>query len=501
MSILKELKKLGENISILYVEDDIKLLEGMANYLKLIFASVDIAKDGEEGLKKYNNNNYDIVITDIQMPVINGIEMIKAIREQNFNQEILITTAFSEVHYLLKAIELNVNGYIVKPINFDKINTTLYKVVSTINMQKENIRYKTKLEEMVEVKTAQNLLLQKKQIDNYEKTLLSLVELVEKRDTYTGGHSQRVAKYSKMIAKHMNFSEQECELVYRAGILHDIGKIETPDAILLNPGKLNKLEFSLIQEHVKTGANMLQKIPMYEALSKIIAQHHERHDGQGYPEKIKGDEILPLAKIMIVADAFDAMTTNRIYKPKMSKTKALKELSTFSGRQFNPTVAKYALEVFKDIKVDEGIAQLPSTFMEEKKFAFFFEDQLTGAYNKAQLELKLIQSKNTKLTYYLTILLLHNFSSYNKKYGWNSGDLLLKQVVKLLKDKFRDYSIFRLEGDDFVILADKNLKNDFSSIKDFLVKSGDIVQLEIKEFNTKDQQIKSTDDIKKLIEC
>ncbi|NOX15613.1 MAG: response regulator [Epsilonproteobacteria bacterium] len=499
MPLLKELKKLGQNISILYVEDDKDLLQGMTNYLKLVFARVDTAQDGEEGLEKYSKNSYDIVITDIQMPKINGIEMIKTIRKQNLNQEILITTAFSEVHYLLKAIELDVNGYIVKPINFDKINATLYKVVSTINMQKENIRYKTKLEEMVEEKTAQNLLLQKEQIDNYEQTLLSLVELVEKRDTYTGGHSQRVATYSKMIAQQMNFSQQECELVYKAGILHDIGKIETPDAVLLNPGKLNKLEFSLIQEHVTTGANMLQKIPMYKELSKIIAQHHERHDGQGYPAKIKDNEILPLARIMIVADAFDAMTTNRIYKLRMSKIKALKELSTFSGTQFNPTVAKHAVEVFKDIEVDEGITQLPSTYMEEKKFAFFFEDQLTGAHNKAQLELTLIQNINASLTKYLIVLLLHNFSSYNKKYGWDSGNLLLKRVTKILQNKFGDCSVFRLEGDDFLILSNKNLKTNFLEIKDFLVKSGDIVQLEIKKFNTRDQQIKSTDDIKKLI--
>ncbi|MCF6173221.1 MAG: response regulator [Campylobacteraceae bacterium] len=499
MSLLKKIKYLGKNISMLYVEDDKDLLKEMTTYLNLFFNRVDTALNGEEGLEKFSKNSYDIVITDIQMPKINGIEMIKKIREQNSNQKILITTAFSEVHYLLKAIELDVDGYILKPIDFDNLNTVLYKTAGIIRMQKENIRYKTNLEEMVKIKTAQNLILQKEQIDNYEQTLLSLVKLVEKRDTYTGGHSQRVAKYSKMIAQQMNFSPQECELVYKAGILHDIGKIETPDAVLLNPGKLNKLEFSLIKEHVKTGTNMLQKIPMYKELSKIIAQHHERHDGKGYPANIQGDEILPLAQIMIVADAYDAMTTNRIYKPRMSKTKALKELSTFSGTQFNPIVAEQAIKVFKDIEIDEGIAQLPATYMEEKKFAFFFEDQLTGAHNKTQLELILVQNINRKLPQYLIVLLLHNFNTYNKKYGWNNGDLLLKQVVKMLQNKFGDCCIFRLEGDDFVILSDKKLKSSFLEIKDFLIKSGNIVQLETKEFNLEKQQIKSTEDIKKLI--
>jgi len=499
MVYLKELKKLGKNISILYVEDDEALLEGMVNYLSLMFKRVDTAIDGKEGLDRYKKRSYDIIITDIQMLNMNGIEMIRAIREINANQEILIATAFSEVHYLLKAIELNVSGYIQKPINFDKINTTLYKVVKTIYLQLENRRYKTKLEDMVEKKTAQNLILQKEKIDNYEQTLLSLVELVERRDTYTGGHSQRVAKYSKIIAKAMGFSKQECELVYRAGILHDIGKIETPDAVLLNPGKLDEFQFSIIKEHVSTGANMLKKIPMYKELSKIIAQHHERYDGRGYPAKVKGDEILPLARIMIVADAFDAMTTNRIYKSRMSKSDALQELSTFSRTQFDPEVAKCAINIFRDMELNEDIFQLPSTYMEEKKFAFFFEDQLTGVHNKTYLELMLVQNKNNNETRYLGILLLHNFTEYNKQYGWNSGDLLLKQIAKILTDEYKDCCIFRLEGDDFIISSDKYVDIHSPKIDELLSKTNGIIGLEIKEFKARDEKIESIGDIKKLL--
>ena len=499
MVLLKELKKLGQEISVLYVEDDITLLEGVANYLNLVFAKVDTATNGEEGLKKYNKDIYDIVITDIQMPKMNGIEMAKAIKEINPNQEILITTAFSETHYLLKAIELDISGYIVKPIDFDKINATLYKVASRIYMQRENISYKTNLKKMVKEKTAQNTALQMEKIENYEQTLLSLVEMVERRDTYTGGHSQRVARYSKMIAEAMDFSKQECELVYRAGILHDIGKIETPDAVLLNPGKLDEFQFSIIKEHVSTGANMLKKIPMYKELSKIIAQHHERYDGRGYPAKIKGDGILPLARIMIVADAFDAMTTNRIYKSRMNKSDALQELSTFSRTQFDPEVAKYAINIFKNMELDKDIFQLPSTYMEEKKFAFFFEDQLTGAHNKTYLELMFVQNKNNDETKHLSILLLHNFTKYNKQYGWNSGDLLLKQIAEILTNEHKDCCIFRLEGDDFIVSSDKYVDIRSPKIDELISKTNNIIQLEIKEFTAEDEKIKSLNDLKKFL--
>jgi len=499
MSILKQLKIISSNISILYVEDDKTLLESLSAYLRLIFVHVDTAEDGKSGLEKFHKNKYDIIITDIQMPNMNGLKMIEAIREKDPDQEILITTAFSEVSYLMKAIELEVNGYIIKPINFDKINTTLYKVVSRINMLRENERYKTKLEEMVEQRTAQNLVLQREKIDNYEKTLLSLVELVEKRDTYTGGHSLRVAKYSKLIAEHMNYSKEECDLIYSAGILHDIGKIETPDAVLLNPGKLDELQFSIIKEHVITGTKMLSKIPMYKEHSKIIAQHHERYDGTGYPNGLKEDEIIPLARIMIISDAFDAMTTNRIYKTKMSLASALEELDRFSGIQFHPEVVKVAIEVFKELTLDENIVQLPETEMEKKKFAFYFEDQITNTYNKTYLDLFLIQNKNTKKAKFINVLFIHNYGVYSDKYGWDKGDLLLKAVANLLCRHYKDSFIFRLHGDDFVIVTNKKISIDLSIFKDLLSESNDLILLENKELNIKKEHIGSLLELEKLL--
>ena len=488
---IKKLKEISSDISILYVEDDAMLRKGVVEYLKIIFDDVDEAQNGIEGLEVYDKKPYDIVIADIQMPKMNGLEMVKNIKLKEEDQEIIILTAFSEVNYLLDAIALNVSGYILKPLDYNQLNTILYKIVDKIRVYRFNERYQADLENMVRVRTAENLKLEEEKIDNYEKTLLSLVEMVEKRDSYTGGHSLRVANYSKLIAQNMNYSQEDCELIYRAGILHDIGKIETPDAVLLNPSKLDELEFKLIKEHAITGANMLRKIPMYKEIAKIILQHHERYDGKGYPKGIQKDEIIPLARIMIVADAFDAMTTNRIYKPRMSLDFALKELKQYSGIQFHPEVIDVAIEVLKEVDIDKNIGQLPSTDMEDKRFAFFFEDQLTKAYNQKYLELILVQNQDNPKTKYVSVIYVHNFTQYNKKFGWDYGDKFLKKIVYYFHTHYENDLIFRFHGDDFILISDEKIDINKLKLEEFVNNTLGIVTIKYRQFDTKTYNIHS----------
>ena len=501
MAYLKELKALSKNVSILYVEDDKAMRESVANYLKLIFDDLDYAEDGVIGLERYTNKHYDIVITDIQMPRKNGLEMISEIKKHSPEQEIVITTAFSETPYMMEAISYNVSAYVIKPIDFDLLNYTLYKIVKKINVFRENEQYKTSLEKMVKERTAANLELEEEKIDNYEKTLLSLVGLVEKRDTYTGGHSLRVAQYSKLIAQKMGYDEETCEMLYRAGILHDIGKVETPDAVLLKPGSLDELEYKLIKEHVTTGSNMLSKIPMYQKLSEVIASHHERYDGKGYPNGLKGDEISNLSRIMIVADSFDAMTTNRIYKPRKSLQDALLELKQFSGTQFHPEIVDTALEVFSTLELNANIFQLPSTEMESKRFAFFFEDQLTKAYNKAYLELLLVHNKNDIKGKRLDIILIQNFSRYNFEYGWDKGDLFLQELVKTMRNAYPDTLIFRLHGDDFVLCSKEEIDFDLNLLDPLLKDAKEILHVRHKKLNTKEDSLNSLVELDRILKA
>jgi putative nucleotidyltransferase with HDIG domain len=249
------------------------------------------------------------------MPKMNGIEMIKAIKVDNEkNIPCIITTAHTDTEFLIDAINLKVDGYIIKPFDFQQLNHELYKLVNRLQKFRENEMYKQSLEHLIHKKSAIVASLLEFQNQNYEKTLYSMVEIIEDRDTYTAGHSARVARYSKLIAQEMGYSEKDCTRLYQAAMLHDVGKVATPDAVLLNPKQLNDIEYKLVQEHVMVGYKLLSNVPMFSSLADIVYSHHERYDGTGYPRGLKGNEIMPLARIIIVADAFDAMTTNRIYK-------------------------------------------------------------------------------------------------------------------------------------------------------------------------------------------
>ena len=293
--------------------------------------------------------------------------------------------------------------------------------------------------------------------ENFEKTLESLVGMVEKRDTYTGEHSKRVAEYAILIAKEMNLSKAECDLLYRASILHDIGKISTPDSILLKPSNLSSVEYKIIQEHVTTSYDILASIPMYKEIANIVAYHHERYDGTGYPKGLKGDEIPFLSQIMIVADAFDAMVTNRIYKGRMTILEAIEELENCSGSQFPPVIVKSATKALKYINLKDGIFQYPQDEMEIERFSYFYKDQITGVNSACYLNF-LLSSDTFKKDYsFVSVVYLHNFNNYNLKNGWTKGDELLAKFSKYLVDNFKNTTIFRVFGDDFVLLSKNHL--------------------------------------------
>ncbi|MCW8838415.1 MAG: response regulator [Thiovulaceae bacterium] len=470
MERIKELQEVSKNFNVLYVEDDLDIQNSVSKYLKKIFKSIECANNGLEALDKYKKDMYDIVITDISMPKMDGIEMIEEIVKINNEQEILVTTAHNELNYLHSSINLGVNGYVIKPYDYDVLNHELYKISKKINKFKENENFKQHLDDMVKQKTSELESLIEFQSDNYDKTLYSMVELIERRDTYTAGHSKRVAHYSELIARDMGYPENDCKLLHQAAVLHDVGKISTPDAILLNPNTLNDIEYKLIQEHVEVSYRLLKKIPMFESLCEIVYSHHERYDGNGYPRKLKKDEIHPMAHILIIADAFDSMTTNRIYKSRKTVSQALDEIKALSAKQFHPGVVEYAIDTLKDIIIDENINQLPKTRLEEERFAYFYKDRLSSIYNHHYLDIVLMKNERDNAFEHLYIIKLQKFSKYNNEYGWKAGDKLLGEIGNYLHDSVDEALIFRVFGDDFVIICDCeiDIKSITKGIEDIL---------------------------------
>jgi len=178
----------------------------------------------------------------------------------------------------------------------------------------------------------------------------SLIKTIELKDLYTAGHSRRVSEISELICRGLNMSDDQCEYLHVTGHLHDIGKIGIAEGVLMKAGKLSEAEYYLIQQHPVIGASIFENIPGLDRMSKIIRHHHERFDGRGYPDRLKGDDIPLESAIISVADSFDAMTTFRPYKPTLSVEQAVEEIFENRGKQFHPDICDIFIHMYHDNK-------------------------------------------------------------------------------------------------------------------------------------------------------
>lgn len=318
-------------------------------------------------------------------------------------------------------------------------------------------------------------------VKSYQNFIDAMVNMIEQRDSYTAGHTVRVAHYAELIAREMELPEKEIQKLVESAKLHDIGKVVTPDSILLKPGKLSKLEYELIKEHAKAGYDVLSNVHLYKELADIMIDHHERYDGSGYPDGKKGGEISLLGHIMAVADSFDAMTTNRIYKPRKEVDESLIELGELSGIWYHPAVVNAALKVLADVSVDTSINQMGSSALEEERMSYFFKDRLTKLYNEDYFTMALNGRGGHPKPNRLWIISLVNFHHYNKAHGWERGNGLIAEFAEYLSQKLPDYQIFRIWGDRFAI-ADYNGNIDELLAESPLVKEG--VDAKTKEIST-----------------
>ncbi len=330
---------------------------------------------------------------------------------------------------------------------------------------------------------------------NYEESIYSFVDIMERRDSYTAGHSKRVANYAFLIAKKLNFSEDDLKLIYRAGMLHDIGKIEIPDALLLKPESLTEGEYKLIKKHPKVGAELLSREPFFD-LASIVLHHHEHYDGSGYPYGLKGNEIPFLSQIISIADVYDAVTTNRAYREAMSKKEALKIIEEGRGKLFNPDIVDISKEIFIKEEIINDTSQMPNNMLDEIKFSYYFRDQLTGFFNINYLKFLLKHKENYEYIciYHLNFL---NFTAYNRKYGWKKGDKFLQDVAQMISDTYEDCILIRVFSDNFLILhLDKHIEIDKSIFDKFV--SIDL-KIDFKHVNIIDANIDTFDKLEDIV--
>jgi len=312
---------------ILIVDDNKVNVELIRAQLKPFDYKIDVAYDGEEALEKIDKHPPDIVLLDLMMPKISGYEVCRSIKQNKKTQfiPVIVITALQELEDKIKAIELGADDFLVKP--FNKLELT------------------TRIKSLLQMKSLHD------DLETSENILFSLARAMEAKDLYTRGHSERVAQIAVAIAEAMNLNQREVEIINKGGLLHDIGKIGVKEHILLKPGRLTDEEMTHVQMHAKIGYDICSPLKSIEEALPCIRSHHERHDGSGYPDGLKDNDIPLKGQIMAIADAYDAMTTDRPYREGMPKETAVKifEDEIKSG-QWNPELVTIFLKTLKNGK-------------------------------------------------------------------------------------------------------------------------------------------------------
>jgi len=319
-----------------------KVIQTIAKDLRVI--GFDHAQSALDWLKI---NKADLVITDYRMPKINGVEFIKKIRQINGYESIpiMMITVVSEKSVRYEALEAGATAFLTRPIDQIECRTSCRNLLK-IQEQQSIIQDKADwLARQVAVATLQI-------VARERETLLRLGRAGEYRDEDTGNHVIRMARYARVIAEELGLSEMECEDIEYAAPMHDIGKIGIPDQTLLKPGKFDKHEWKTMKQHTVIGHNILSNSQSrYIQLGAIIAlNHHEKFDGTGYPSGLREKEIPLVARIVAVADVFDALVSDRPYKSSWKTTDALDFLKQQSGLHFDPQCVDAFFDRLEDIK-------------------------------------------------------------------------------------------------------------------------------------------------------
>ena len=328
---------------IVVVDDDPIILKRAWNTLTDAGLKVIVMKSGK-ALLEYTKDNPapDLILMDISMPQMDGFETVRALKHKEDgwqNAPVFFLTGQEDEDIETKGLSLGAMDFIRKPFVADVLVLRVMHAVELIRLQRH-------LELMVDEKTKEN-----------ENLFLHVVECladaIDAKDNYTKGHSGRVASYAKEIARRYGYDEKRQEEIFMMGLLHDVGKIGVPDEVINKPGRLTEAEFERMKKHPEIGGKILGNIREMPMLAAGAKWHHERYDGKGYPQGLSGEEIPEEARIIAVADAYDAMTSNRSYRGALPLDVVRGEIEKGKGTQFDPKFADIMLEMMREMSEEE----------------------------------------------------------------------------------------------------------------------------------------------------
>jgi putative two-component system response regulator len=328
---------------ILIIDDELMARYAVQQVLKDRYTTF-MAAGGREGLDILAQNPVDLVVLDIRMPDMDGVTVLREIKKRHPDTEVVLLTAYAGVETAQSALRLGALDYLTKPFDKDDVINVIER---GLKKRHDSVRLKLEHEDLLrtkeclekEIETArQNLMLY------YEGTIKALIRAIDAKDHYTFDHSEHVAKLSLSIADITGFSNIMKDKLEHAAIMHDIGKIGINEQILRKKGLLTAEEHVEMRKHPEIGARIVRAVPFLEDTVDVILYHHERFDGKGYPEGLKGDKIPLTARIVTVADTVDAMMRDRPYRDALSLSQLIDELKKGGGTQFDPEIVRLITE-------------------------------------------------------------------------------------------------------------------------------------------------------------
>jgi len=350
----------GPYSRILIVDDE----ESLRKVLRLGLAAdgydVREAEDGEAALDMLASWAPDVIVSDLLMPGVDGIELLRRAKEADDTLGFIVLTGVGTTAEAIKALRLNADDYLLKPYDVTELSISVSRALERRRLVRQNRFY----QQCLELRVAQlGQQLERITAD----ALISLAGAVEARDGYTGAHLERVTRYAQAVGGALELSRDQLRTLWIGALLHDIGKISLPDRILNKPSALSTDEMEVMRQHPRLGAAILEQSTFLAAAVPAVLHHHERWDGGGYPAGLTQGEIPIEARVLAVADAYDAIVSDRAYRRRQSEETAMEELWRCSGSQFDPEV----VEAFTAVR-GEG-------FPEPVAPRFWHSDLLSGS--------------------------------------------------------------------------------------------------------------------------
>ena len=448
-------------IRVMIVDDHKMVREGLTKLIELDEEIKVVAEsnDGSDCMYKLRAAKPDVILLDINMPDMDGYTVFRRMKDSTLLCKIpvIFLTADTKQESEIMGLEMGAMDYITKPFSPLVMQSRISRILELEDLRKH-------LEQLVREQTEETQKI-------FIQAITTITYAVDAKDRYTKGHSVRVAQYCLAIAKKLSWSKQDCLNLYYTALLHDIGKIGIPDSILNKPVKLTDEEYRLVRNHPIMGANILRPITMVPQICDGAKYHHERYDGKGYPYGLKGNDIPYIARIIGIADAYDAITSNRIYEKAQVTDYAVSELEKGRGTQFDPYLTDVMLEVIKD---GFSFTDTPEFEFEQEQSegtetdSFIIEvckktetdvhkaddlDFLTGFPIRKSFELSVNTYLDNPLNRGTMFLMdVDNFLHVNKNYGHIAGDHIICRLADIIRSNIETSAYMcRISGDEFAV--------------------------------------------------